>query len=99
MFRFLAIFGGAPALSRTRVFPKKVTPNGHSPANFRILNVSDFLAGVTRGNFCAERIRVCPNETTPPMRRQFGLHPPLSCQHFLLVNVKLTFPWRWNVNK
>jgi hypothetical protein len=42
MFQFLAIFGGAPALSCTHVFPKKVTPNGHSPTNFCILNVSNF---------------------------------------------------------
>jgi hypothetical protein len=32
-----------------------MTPNGHFSAKFRILNVSDFLAGVTRGNFFAER--------------------------------------------
>jgi hypothetical protein len=55
MSRFFSIFGRAPAFSRTRKFPQKMTPNGHFSAKFRILNVSDFLAGVTRGNFFAER--------------------------------------------
>ena len=35
---------------------------------------------------------VCPNEAALPMHRQFGPYPPLSCQHFPLVNVLLTFP-------
>jgi hypothetical protein len=35
---------------------------------------------------------ICSNETAPPMHRRFGLHPPLSCQHFLQMNAKLTFP-------
>jgi hypothetical protein len=42
---------------------------------------------------------VCPNETIPLMHRQFGLHPPLSCQHFPLATFKLTLPSRQNVKK
>ena len=42
---------------------------------------------------------VCPNGTTPPMHCQFGLHPPLSHQHFPLATFKLTLPSRQNVKK
>ena len=35
---------------------------------------------------------VCPNETTHPMHRQLGLHPPPNCQHFPLTTFKLTLP-------
>jgi hypothetical protein len=55
MSQFFSIFGRAPTLSHTHKFPQKMTPNGHFSTKFHILNVSNFLASVTHGNFFAER--------------------------------------------
>ena len=62
MSRHVSIFGRALALFRTLIFSKKVTPNGHSPTDFRTLTDFDFLAGVARDKKCAERtLRACPS--------------------------------------
>jgi len=49
------MFGRALACCRTLSFSKKVTPNGHSPADCRTLLDFSSLAGVAREKKCAER--------------------------------------------
>jgi hypothetical protein len=83
MFQFLAIFGRAPALSCIHVFLKKVTLNGHSPTNFCILNVSNFLADVTHGKFCAERTLSLLDQAWKQICQQVEL------QHFSLQATSL----------